>query len=63
MLDDKGQVLILCMGSLVGVRKEINFEIGGKGHSERDMYRGEEISQTIITVEKQESEYGQGSCK
>lgn len=51
------------MGSLVGVRKEINFEIGGKGHSERDTYRGEEISYTIITVEKQESEYGQGLCK
>lgn len=40
MLDNKEQILILCMGSLVRVGKEINFEIGGKGHSEGDTYRG-----------------------
>ena len=34
MLDGKGWILILCVGSLVGVRKEINSESRGKDDSD-----------------------------
>ena len=50
MLDGKGWILILYVGSLVGVRKGINSESRGKDYSERDGYRGQQINWAMKIV-------------
>lgn len=44
MPDGKGWILILCVRSLVGLRKKISAESRGNDYSERDRYGRQEIS-------------------